>query len=98
MPFYLVTVFVNEITIDSSKLCNILSSEFRELSQNQITIDHVQPESLRYFLHFITGCYSCTDLTDLNVLFEIDDLLQSYMIDVHKERWFMHHHATHNNL
>ena len=99
------TVRVNEFTVDKSKLCaasavidTMLSSGFRESSQNQITIDHVQPESLRYFLHFITGCNSCTDLTDLNVLFEIDDLLQSYMIDVNKERWFILHIITVNFL
>jgi len=89
---------VNEFSVDKSKLCaasavidTMLNSSFRESSQNHITIDHVQPESLRFFLHFITGCNSCTDLTDLNVLFEIDDLLQSYMIDVHKRANFQRH-------
>lgn len=58
MPLYLVIVCVNEFTVDSSKLCvawdvmdAMLNSEFRESSQNQLTIDHVQAKSLRYFLH-----------------------------------------------
>ena len=87
-------ISVNDIKINKEKLCSaspvleaMMSSGFKESSENQIKIDHVNDESLFFFLHYITGCNFCTDVTDLLKLFEIDDLLQSYMIDRNKEEF-----------
>ena len=59
----------------------MLNSSFKEASENKLKIDHVKSESVKIFLNLLTQSEKTEEISDVEILFEVDDLLQTYMIE-----------------
>ena len=59
----------------------MLNSSFKEASENKLIIDHVKSDSVQIFLNLLTDSETTDDISDVEILFEVDDLLQTYMIE-----------------